>query len=61
MGLQGSQELIRLALDAGCEVIDYDTCFCIKRTLSASVVVTIPNASYLVKELVEKVKALLGL
>ena len=51
-----SEELVCLAIDAGCEVFDYDSHFCIKRTFSVTVTVTIPNVSYLVAELVEKVK-----
>lgn len=56
-----SQEIVSLALNAGYEVIDYGDHYCIKKHLEISVVVTIPKVTHLVLQLVEKVKAVLGL
>ena len=56
-----SQEMISLALKAGCEVTEYDDHYCVKRTLDVSVVVTFPKVAVLVRELVAKIKDTLGL
>ncbi len=56
-----TQELISIAVNAGCEVTEYDNHFCIRKNLNAEVVVTVPKVSELVMQLVEKIKALLGI
>ncbi|MFR4354345.1 MAG: hypothetical protein ACLT21_06590 [Oscillospiraceae bacterium] len=56
-----SQEIISLAINAGCEVIDYGDHYCVKKHLDINVVVTIPKVTHLIAQLVEKVKATLGL
>ena len=56
-----SQELISVALNAGCDVTEYADHFCIKRTFDLSVVVTLPKVSVLVRELVDKIMDILQL
>lgn len=56
-----SQEIITLAVNAGCEVIDYGDHYCIKKNLEINIVVTVPKVTHLIAQLVEKVKAILGL
>lgn len=55
------QELVSIAVEAGCEVIEYEDHFCIRKTLNVSVVVTIPKVKLLVAQLVDKIKSALGL
>lgn len=55
------QEIIVLAVNAGCEVIDYEDHYCVKKQLDINVVITIPKASCLITQLVEKIKAILNL
>ena len=56
-----SQEIITLAVNAGYEVVEYNDHYCIKKNLEINVVVTIPKVTRLIAQLVEKVKAILGL
>lgn len=56
-----SHEIITLAVNAGCEVIDYGDHYCIKKNLEINIVVTIPKVTHLIAQLAEKVKAILGL
>lgn len=56
-----SQEIISIAVNAGCEVIDYGDHYCIRKNLDVSVVVIIPKVTHLIAQLVEKVKAVLEL
>lgn len=56
-----SQQIVDLAIKAGCEVIDYGDYFCIKREVEVSLVITLPNVVNLAAKLVEKIKELLGL
>lgn len=55
------QELISLAIRSGCEVIEYDDHFCIRKSLDVNVIVTVPKVAHLVTQLVEKIKNTLGL
>lgn len=55
------QELVSIAVKAGCEVIEYDGHFCVRKTLDIDIVVTIPKVTVLVAQLVEKIKSALGL
>lgn len=55
-----TQDLIRVACNAGCEVVEYENHYCVKRTFEISVTVTIPKAKELLVELVEKIRELLG-
>lgn len=56
-----SQQIVDLAISAGCDVVDYGDHYCIKRVVEVTVVVTLPNVSNLATLLVEKIKALLNL
>lgn len=56
-----SHELISIAVSAGCEVVDYGSHYCVKQKLDIQVVVTIPKMTYLVAQLVDKVKTALNL
>lgn len=56
-----SQEIISIAVNAGCEVIDYGDHYCIRKNLDVSVVVIIPKVTHLIAQLVEKVKTVLEL
>lgn len=56
-----SQEIISIAVKAGCEVIDYGDHYCVRKKLDVNIVVTIPKMTYLVAQLIEKVKTTLGL
>jgi hypothetical protein len=56
-----TQEIISVAASSGCEVIEYGDYYCVRRELDITVVVTIPKAKHLIAQLVEKIKATLGL
>lgn len=56
-----TQELISIAVYAGCEVIEYDNHYCLRKDFSANIVITVPKVSDLVVQLVEKIKELLGI
>ncbi len=56
-----TQELISIAVNAGCEVIEYNNHYCIKNDFSINIVVTVPKVGELVTQLVEKVRELLGI
>lgn len=55
------QELISVAVKTGCEVIEYEGHFCVRKTLDIDIVVTIPKVTVLVAQLVEKIKSVLEL
>lgn len=55
-----TQDLIRLACNAGCEVVEYEHYYCVKRTIEISVTVTIPKVRELLAELIKKIRELLG-
>lgn len=55
------QELIRIAIHAGCEVTEYEDHFCVRKKLDIDVVVTVPKVTALVSQLVDKIKSVLGL
>lgn len=56
-----TQELVSIAMEAGCEVIEYEGHYCVRRTLAVNIVVTVPKVTYLIAQLVDKIKAALGL
>ena len=56
-----TQQLISMSINAGCEIVEYDTHYCVRKNVDVSIVVTIPKAAYLVMQLVEKIKTTLGL
>ena len=55
------EELIKIAVEAGCEYKEYDSHYCIRSNVKVDVIVTIPKVPQLVSQLVEKVKQMLGL
>lgn len=55
------QELISIAISAGCSVTEYDGYFCVSRNVDVNVVVLVPKIPYIVKELVRRIRAALGL
>lgn len=56
-----SQQVVDLAIKAGCDVVDYGDHYCIKRAVEVSLVITMPNVTNLAAKLVEKIKELLNL
>ena len=56
-----TQQVVDLAVQAGCEVIDYGDHYCIKQTVEVSLVITVPNVTHLAVKVVEKIKELLCL
>lgn len=56
-----SQELISIAVSAGCEIVEYDTHYCVRRNVDIAIVVTVPKVTNLVMQLVERIKDTLGL
>lgn len=56
-----SQDLISIAVSAGCEIVEYDTHYCVRRNVDVTIVVTIPKVTHLVMQLAEKIKTTLGL
>lgn len=56
-----SQELITIVVSAGYDVEEYETHYCVHSNTDFKIVITIPRASHLVEQLVEKVNETLGL
>lgn len=54
-----TQEFISIAIEAGCEIIEYDKHYCLKHNFK--VMVTLPKVEKLVPPLVTKLKDILGL
>lgn len=55
------EELIKIAISSGCEVVEYDSHYCVRKNVEISVIVTIPKVSQLVIQLVDRIKEMLGL
>ena len=56
-----SQEIITLAVNADCEIIDYGDHYWVKKRLDVDIAVTIPKVPYLMSQLVEKIISMLNL
>lgn len=55
------QDIIYIAVSAGCEVIEYDDHYCLRKENDICVLVTIPKTTYLLTQLFEKIRDALGL
>lgn len=55
------QDIICIAVSAGCEVIEYENYFCLRKETDVCVLVTIPKTTYLLTQLFEKIRDALGL
>lgn len=56
-----TQKLISIATEAGYEVVEYPGLYCVRGNVNLEVTVLIPMVPYIVKQLVAKIKAILGL
>lgn len=54
-----TQDFISIAIEAGCEIIEYEKHYCLRH--SVKVVVTVPKVEILIPSLVERIKDILGL
>lgn len=57
----GSQEFVKIVVQSGCEVTEYEGHYVARSYRETTVVVTIPKVANLAKELIQKIKDTLGL
>ncbi len=50
------EELIKIAISSGYEVVEYDSHYCVRKNVEISVIVTIPKVPQLVIQLVDRIK-----
>lgn len=55
------EELLQIAIQAGCTYEEYETHYCLRSNLELKVIITIPKVQQLLPILVQHVKELLGL
>lgn len=56
-----TNEFLSLAVKADIEVVEYDSHYCLRQSVEAHVVVTLPKVTYIATMLLERIKAILGL
>lgn len=56
-----TNQFLSLAVKAGVEIEEYETHYCLKKSVEVRVVVTLPKVTYIAAMLLEKLKAILGL
>lgn len=56
-----TQQLLQLAIAAGYEISDYGDMYSIKAHIKTEFVVTVPNVTYLLQDIADKIRKLLGI